>query len=171
MKFEQWFITENSLKDLYTSTVKAFPKATRRQYAIDPIKISKLHWVPYLGLKTLYLKGLAQNTENGKEYMPSILFKNVKYGTGFNVKIVANNGKSYEFNRIDPNSDVLVRCNCKDFYWRGNYADHLDKSLFGRKRSPYIPTGNRPSVNPNNDPMLCKHIIKLYRVLPKSMIR
>lgn len=158
---------ESSLKELYQSTIKTFPYSTKRQHAIDPIKIVSLRWIPYVGVKTLYIKGLAQNTENSKEYNPLILFKNIIYlpkKEKNSVEILDNNQKKYIINKI-KNNDVLVRCNCKDFYWRGNYADHLDKSLYGTKRSPY--KGNY-SVNPNNEPMICKHLIKLYKVISSS---
>jgi len=158
---------ESSLKELYQSTVKTFPSTTKRQYAIDTIKIVSLRWIPYLGVKTLYIKALAQNTENSKEYNPIILFKDIVYiykKEKNSVEILDSNQKKYIINKIQDN-DVLVRCNCKDFYWRGNYADHLDKSLYGTKRTPYK---GRYSVNPNNEPMICKHLIKLYKVLSNS---
>ena len=160
---------ETSLKDLYQSTVKAFPYTTKRQYAIDPIKIVSLRWIPYIGVKTLYIKGLAQNTENSEEYNPLILFKNIIYlpkKEKKSIEIFDINQKKYIIYKI-KNNDVLVRCNCKDFYWRGNYADHLDKSLYGTKRSPYKGSTGY-SVNPNNNPMVCKHLIKLYKVLSQS---
>jgi hypothetical protein len=163
---------ESSFKDLYSSTVNAFPKTTRRQHAIDPIKIVRLEWVPYVGLKTLFIKGLAQNTENSKEYNPILLFKKINYSSvkGNNyIEIRDNNGKNYLLEKISEN-DVLVRCSCKDFLWRGNYADHLDHSLYGRKRTEYASQTNRPPVNPNNDPMVCKHVIKLYKVIEQSGI-
>jgi hypothetical protein len=165
-------IQESSFRDLYRSTVSSFPKTTKRQNSIDPIKIVRLEWTPYLGLKTLYLKGLAQNTENSKEYYPIILFKGIKYsknpGNNY-VEIRDSRGKDYILEKID-NNEVLVRCNCNDFFWRGNYADHLDGSLYGRKRAKYFPFSKRESVNPNNNTMVCKHIIKLYKVLGQSGI-
>lgn len=165
-------LNESSFKDLYSSTVKAFPKTTKRQYSIDPIKIVKLEWVPYVGLSTLYVKAIAQNTENSKEYNPILLFKSINYsknkGRNF-VEIYDDNGKNYILERIKDN-DILVRCNCKDFYWRGNYFDHLDHSLYGRKRSEYFATSNRPPANPTSSPMVCKHVIKLYKVLEQSGI-
>jgi hypothetical protein len=162
-------IFESSFYDLYQSTVKSFPYTTKRQHAIDPIKIVSLRWIPYIGVKTLYIKGLAQNTENSKEYNPLILFKNIQYLPSKeknSVEILDSNQKKHIIKKI-KNNDVLVRCNCKDFYWRGNYADHLDRSLYGTKRQPYIGTSGY-SVNTNDDPMVCKHLIKLHKVLSKS---
>jgi hypothetical protein len=52
---------ESTLYDLHQSAVDAFPHTTKRQHATDTIRIVQLNWTPFLGLKTLYLKGLAQN--------------------------------------------------------------------------------------------------------------
>ena len=65
---------ESSLSDLYQSAVDAYPKTTLRQHATQPVVITQLHWTPYVGMKTLFVKGIAQN--EGKEYSPIILFKN-----------------------------------------------------------------------------------------------
>jgi len=163
-------LSESTFKELYTSTVRGFPYTSKRQHAIDPIKIVKLEWIPYLGLNTLYVKGLAQNTENSKEYSPIVLFKDVDYSNskapGY-VEIRDNNGRGYVLKRLMDN-EILVRCNCRDFFWRGNYADYLDHSLYGRKRSKYLPRTSRKPANPGNSRMVCKHIMKLYKVLEQS---
>ena len=172
MRFKQ-FLLEGSIQELYVSTVKAFPKTTKRQNSIDTIRIVKLEWIPYLDFKTLYIKGLAQNIENSKEYMPIIVFKNIKYmdeKSKNTVQIVDKNNKKHIIEKIDHNNKALVRCNCKDFFWRGNYPNHLDKSLYGKKRKPYSAVGTGKAANPKNDPMLCKHIIKLHKVLEQSGI-
>ena len=57
MNFQNWItLQESSLQNLYTSTVKAFPKTTRRQYAIDPINIAEVKWTPFLGVHTVHNK-------------------------------------------------------------------------------------------------------------------
>ena len=68
---------ETNTNDLYDSTVRAFPKTTKRQHATDPVEISAVNFTPYLGMKTLYIRSLAQN--EGKEYNLSILFRNIIY--------------------------------------------------------------------------------------------
>lgn len=164
-------IFEGSFNDIYLSTINSFPNTSKRQNAIDTIKIVRLKWVPYLGVKTLFIKGLAQNIDNGNEYNPIILFKKVNFLRNKKnnyVKIVDNFGKYYWIEKI-KNNDVLLRCNCKDFFWRGNYADYLNKYLYGSKRKKYNSKGVL-RVNPNNDPMVCKHLIKLYITLDKAGI-
>lgn len=161
---------ENNFEEIYSSTLKFFP-TTKRQNLIDTIKILNLEWSPFLGVKTLFVKGLAENIDNKKQYNPIILFKNIKYYDNKNSKSVNLKvyNKNYFLEKIDKN-DILVRCNCKDFIWRGNYADYLNKCLYGRKRSKYKSKNILPSINPNNNIMICKHLIKMYKVLSKSGI-
>ena len=131
-----------------------------------------MQWIPFKGVKTLFIKGLARS--ESKKYECIMLFKNINYKESEGKKIIkikTSSGFDQFVEQVDPDkNDVLVRCNCSDFYWRGNYANHLDKSLYGRKRKPYSAVGTGKAANPKNDPMLCKHIIKLHKVLEQSGI-
>jgi len=158
---------ESSAEELYQSAVKAFPNTTMRQHATHPIVIRELRWTPFVGVKTLFIKGLAQNEE--REYGPCILFKGVNY-QGKAVKITASDGLQYNFDKLSlENTDVLVRCNCPDFFWRFNYYDHLDKSLYGTKRKKYESHGG-PPANPMELPGMCKHIMKMTKVIAEAGI-
>lgn len=162
---------ESSLLQLYDSSVKAFPKTKKRQFATDPIKIVKLEWIPFLGVKTLFIKSRAQN--ESKEYNSIILFKNVNYSKKFKnnfFELNASNGKKYFIEKISPEKDVLLRCNCPDFNWRFKHFNYLDKSLFGRDGKKYEAIFNPGSANPQELPGMCKHIIKLIKVLKESFI-
>ena len=170
MRFQNWLLLqESNLQNLYASTVQAFPQTTKRQHAIDPIKIVELNWTPFLGVNTLFVKALAQNGENGKEYNPMILFKGVEYHNSKDhqnwVEIVASNGSHYVFEQIGRQNEVLVRCNCADFKWRFNYFDYVDNSLYGRVRKKYEANVNPGSSNPLEMPGMCKHLIKLIQSL------
>lgn len=161
---------ETSINTLYNSTVAAFPNTTMRQHATDPIVITNLKWVPFVGMKTLFIKGLAQN--EGREYNSIALFKQVEYNDDrlTSTSIIASDNKEYQFNKLSlENNDVLVRCNCDDFFYRFNYYNHLDKSLYNRKRKKYESQGG-PSANPKEMPGMCKHLIKLIKVLQEAGI-
>lgn len=163
-------IIESSLTDLYKSTVNAFPNTTKRQHATDPIKIVELKWTPFLGMKTLFVRGVAHN-EN-RTYNPMILFKKVSYhkqNTKGVVELHTNEGEQVFLERLSfDNNGVLVRCNCKDFHWRFTHWDSLDKSLYGRDRKKYEAKYNPGSANPTESPGMCKHIMKLTKVLQES---
>lgn len=153
---------ETSLNDLYASAVEAFPNTTKRQYATQPIIIEEIRWMPFVGMKTLFVKAEARNED--RHYNPIILFKNVNYG-GTGVKLRASDGLDYQFGRLSLEStDVLLRCNCNDFKWRFNYYNWVDKSLYGTKRSKYESLGG-PPANPKHLPGMCKHLMKTTHVL------
>lgn len=176
MQFQTWFnVRESSLSSLYQSAVAAFPGTTKRQHATDLVRITELQWTPYLGMKTLFIRGLAQSEESGKEYMPIVVFKDVQYHPSKEqsnwVEIIANDGKQYTFEKLNhADNDVLVRCNCPDFSWRFNYYNHLDNSLYGRKRTKYEAISNRGPANPFELPGMCKHLMKLVKSLDHAGI-
>jgi hypothetical protein len=162
-------IIESSLVDLYDSAVKAFPSTTKRQHATNPIKIVELTWVPYKGMKTLFVRGLARNED--RTYNPIIVFKNVQYLKLGGVQLIDNNGQQHFLERLSlEENDVLVRCGCKDFGFRFNYYNHLDKSLQGTKRTKYESKGVGPPANPQEIPGMCKHLMKMMIVLHNSGI-
>lgn len=159
------YLIESSLADLYQSAVDAFPQTRMRQYATHTIKIANLRWTPFVGMKTLFIKGLAQN--EGREYNPIILLKGIDY-QGKGVVITASDGIRYQFRKPSlEHTDVSIRCNCADFYWRFNYYNHLDKSLYGSKRGKYESKGG-PPANPMELPGMCKHLMKTVKVLQEA---
>jgi hypothetical protein len=170
VEFEEWLVQEHNLKELYASTVSAFPRTTKRQHATDPIKVNHLEWVPFLGLGTLFVKAIVES--NGKEYNPIIVFKNVSYDQGDKlVELTANDGKNYILNQLSSDkNNVLVRCACEDFAWRFNYWDHINHDLYGKKRKKYEAQHAPGTANPAEQPGMCKHLIKMIRALQESGI-
>lgn len=170
MEFTNWLsLQEANLSGLYADTVRAFPRTTKRQHAIDEIVVRQMDWTPFKGVKTLLVKGLAKNEGNGKEYKPLILFKKVNYHDSKQnrnwIEIVASDGRKHVFEKINNSNEVVVRCDCADFFWRFNYEDSLRKLLYGRVRSKYEAKDNPGSSNPLELPGMCKHLIKLARSL------
>lgn len=159
------YFNESSYLDLYQSTVAAFPHTRKRQHVVDTIQIQEVNFTPFLGMRTLFVKGAALNEENGNAYKPMMLFKNVIYHPRKEQKEWAEliaSGKTYVFERLERDAnDILVRCDCPDFHWRFNYFDHVDRSLYGRKRRKYEAVTAPGSANPNQMPGMCKHLIKL----------
>jgi len=159
-------IIETDLNTLYKKTISAFPLTTKRQHSTDTVSIRDINWMPFYGAKTLFLKAFIQN-EN-REYESIILFKNVKYeeknGKGI-IAIQPSAGKRFFVEQINTGkNDVLVKCNCPDFFYRFNYYNSLDKSLFGKKRKKYE-GANFWKANPKELPGFCKHLIKTTKIL------
>jgi hypothetical protein len=167
-------LLEATLKELYDSTVEAFPKCGLRQNSTNTIVFTHLEWLPFVGMKTLRIKGDCYNKQNGHQYQPLIIFKNVQYypekRLGL-VEIMDNTGKTYFLEKLGGDkNDVLVRCGCGDFFYRGNWFDHLEKCLAGPVRKKYEAKYAPGSANPTESMMFCKHLIKLGRILNASSL-
>jgi hypothetical protein len=162
---------ESTLIQLYHSAIQAFPDTNFRQHATQPIKISKIDWLPFIGTKTLFTKALANN--EGKEYNTIILFKGVKYPSVKNeqaIKLTGTDGLSYLIEQIAlDKTEVFVRCNCPDFRWRFNLYNSNDHSLFGRKAKKYESKGG-PPANPSKLPGMCKHLMQMINALQESSL-
>lgn len=163
-------ILETSLSDLYKNTLIAFPRTTKRQFSTDTVRVEGLEWVPFLGLKTLFIKALIKN--EGKKYDCIMLFKNVIYKESEGkklIKIKMSTGKEHFVEQIDnKKNDVLIRCNCPDFYWRFVHYNKQDKSLYGRDRRKYEASMRPNTANPTQTSGMCKHLIKMAKILKES---
>lgn len=149
---------ESTFSQLYKSAVIAFPNTKKRQYATDTVDVTHLEWIPYLGMRTLFLRAHVENSEGGN-YDPILLFKNIKYHSTHQkglIEIVSADTRQKYFLEPLKNNDILLRCSCKDFYWRFTHYNSVDKSLYGKTRSPY--QGEYP-INPQEMPGMCKHIM------------
>ena len=171
MDFKEWILTESSLKDLYKSSVDAFPDTTKRQHAVDPIKVTSIRWLPYLGVRTLFVK--AEVRSEDRHYNPMVLFKNVQYhnenAKGL-VRLAVEN-RIYFLEQLSlVDTDALLRCQCNDFKWRFQHFDKLDRSLYGSNRKRYEALHNPGSANPEELPGMCKHLMKLMNILEESGI-
>lgn len=164
-------LDETTFTQLYNATITAFPNTKYRHNVVDTIKVKNVKFVPYQGLNTLFIKSLAENTEKNTEYKTMVLIKNINYKNQKNaIKIYDEYGKSYNLERPKISiNDVLVRCGCKDFHWRFNYYNSLDKSLYGNKRQEYASKGTF-EANPSKSPGVCKHLMKLFEQLIKKKI-
>lgn len=162
---------EASFSDLYKNIEKGFPETKYRQHATHPIKIMEVNWIPFLGVKTLYIKAIAENET--RQYSPMILFKRVNFTLNEDRKTstITSNGKKYFFEKLSlENNDILVRCNCGDFRYRFSYYNKLDRSLYGKVAPKYESQGLRGPINPQEVSGFCKHCIKLFEVLNNSDI-
>ena len=148
----------------------------KRQFSTQPLTGTEIKITPYKGTKSLLMRTII-NSDSGKQYQTSIMFTRVKYVDDIEdvddpnsiVEFMASDGEEYAIERIDlKKNDVKVRCECLDFRWR--FADYnaSKKALYGRKPPPYVPKGNRPPVNPNHVPGVCKHLIKSFEIMMES---
>jgi hypothetical protein len=161
---------ETTLKDLHDAAADAFPQTNMRQHATDPIRIEGLRWIPFRGMGTLFVKALVNNEGSKNESI--ILFKGVKYreGSGLgSVPVVASNGTKVNIDRLSfSRTDALVRCTCGDFRWRFSHWNREDGSLYGRGGRKYEAKFRPGSSNPEESPGMCKHLMKMAKILLES---
>ena len=161
---------ETTLVGLYDSSLEAFSGTTMRQNATHSVKVEHMDWVPFLGVGTLFVKAIVNN--EGRKNEPIMLFKGVKYraseGRGA-VPIASSDGREVYIERLSWDStQAMVRCSCKDFRWRFSHWNGLDKSLFGRSPKKYEATQRPGSSNPEEMPGMCKHLMKMAKILIES---
>lgn len=158
--------------DLYGSSIEAFPETSMRQHATHSVRVEHMDWIPFRGVGTLFVKSLSNN--DGRKNESIILFKGVKYADEQRknfVGISASDGKKVYLERLSwEGTDALVRCSCADFRWRFSHWNSMEKSLFGRGHKKYEATNRPNSSNPEELPGMCKHLMKMAKILAESGI-
>lgn len=162
------YLAELTVKDVVDGTAKfRFPvdKYPQSQF----IKIKKIQ--PYIGTKLLTFSGEAPSfTRNGEAgYNQIIVFKNVEFSEE-EPEIDKDKWKYldeykvwYKKPGLDDN-DIQLRCGCPDQRFRFQYALKLNKALFGNLIK-YTKKTNRPPLNPDNIPGVCKHNYNFIKAL------
>lgn len=189
---------ETSLGALFANSLEAFPNSAKKHNALQTVVIKKLVWLPYVGVKTLFVKGLAENVEEHTENRPVVVFKGVNYvpltgdpvadtmaismakHAGKQLVYLGWNDKGVDrravFERLsEDGNDVVVMCSCGDYRWRLHWWNWRDGSHFGSKPKKYVKKTDKPPVNPGAGgagplPGICKHIMKLAQVLRQSKL-
>jgi len=161
---------ETSVNELHRSAVEAFPSTTRRQHSTHTVRIEHLDWIPFEGVGTMMVRGLANN--EGRKNRAIVLFKGVKYeskeGRGV-VPVMSSSGKVVHMRLLSPDeNDVMVRCTCPDFRWRFAHWDKVGKSLFGRGPGRYEAVARPGSANPDGAEGMCKHLMKMVKIIEIS---
>lgn len=159
VSFKQ-FLFETSYRELERNVINFRPKTKKRQKAVSPLKLSDMQINAALGVKTLrFVSNIIGST--GTDYKVTIQFNNVDYESKEHT-FKDKSGKTHSIAKLTmKDHDVLVRCQCLDFYFRFGYYNHLDKSIFGPKPKKYErKTDWFPPVNPDEVPGFCKHVIK-----------
>lgn len=165
-------ITETSTIHQLKSTVNVFFDTPRDQKSRQVI-VDHLTFVPYLDDNQLLVRANTRTKTN--KYNTAILFNDVKFveeNTPHAVPIMANNDKYYIYSIKKNQSDVLVSCTCLDFYYMFSVWNQKDTSLLGDPPEPYIKKTDRPLRNPQRQPGVCKHILRLSdEIIGKGILK
>lgn len=170
--FLDWLEEDSTYQQLDTNIRRGFPTTRKRQNATGPVAINRMEYVPYLENGELHVN--SQAVSSGNQYQPIVAFRNVVFepeNSPQNTTFRGADNNEYHIQPIALNgSNVRVRCNCLDFYYRFAAWNAGDNSLAGRPAPPYNATGARPPANPTKVPGVCKHVIKVVDKLKQGRI-
>lgn len=157
-------LSERSTHDeLFTNIETAFPDTKKRQHATNPIRITNLRLIPYIGLNMLDVRATALS--DGNQYPVHIQFLNVSF-EGDAVFTTTDGSEQSIAPIVLSEKHLKVRCTCLDFYFRFSAYNAQDNSLVGRPFKPYVrKTDTHPPANPLQLPGVCKHVIKTILTL------
>lgn len=163
-------LDEMTLIDLEQSIVSGFPATTKRQHATNVVRVNQLKIIPFDQTGNLQVDAVARG--DGKNYDTKILFDQIEYldeETPTSVTFMGSDRQEYTIEKIDlASSNVKLSCNCLDFHYRFAYWNKSNDVLLGTPPPPYRRKTNRPPVNPNKVPGVCKHLIKTVEALRQA---
>lgn len=163
---------KSTYTDLERNILNFTPVSTKRQNAIDPVRIVSIEMLPFLGTKNLNINTVANS--DGTNYSPKIIFNNVEFDNADQQDNITFKDKTGTERHVKPlylnKHTIRVRCDCLDFYWRFAAFNAKDKSLIGSAPRAYKRKTNRGPVNPQEVPGVCKHLIATVKALKHSGI-
>ena len=156
---------------LQSNIRRTFPHTNKRQNAPAP-NVATIKYTPHLGNASLEIDATVAGSD--QPHSVTVLCSKVTFepqDTPSNVTITTSAGSEQSLAPIQlARSNIRVRCTCMDFRFRFALWNFNDNSLMGEKPPPYVPTSNRPPVNPLRTPGVCKHIIATIRSAQQSGI-
>lgn len=174
---EQERLDEDSSFIQLSRNIERSFNTTKREHSTQPIHLQEINFIPYVEDMKLMVDAVAsseQRNVGSKEYDVKIMFSDVifeKEDTGQNVTLMASDGETYNIMPIKLiKSNIKVNCTCMDFRWRFSMWNHKDGSLYGDPPPPYKKKTNRPPVNPDKVPGVCKHLLKTVEAMQDSKL-
>ena len=163
---------DSTYKELKQNTMQFEPATKKRQYAVDPIQITQVKLIPYEASNSLQIQGVASS--DGSKYDTVMLFSGIQYEDedgADNVTFMGSDGEEHHIQPIQlSQNNVKVSCTCLDFRWRFATWNSKKDSLYGDPPPPYQKKTDRPPVNPERVPALCKHLLKTTIAMKQSGI-
>lgn len=162
-------LEERTASDLERNTMNFVPPASpdARQHIVNTVQVQKVEFAPQRQTNALTVRVICNS--NGHKYEPSIQFDNIIYDDADhsdNTTFKAIDNREYHIVPIElAKHNCKVRCNCLDFYYRFAPQNNADQSLLGNPPPPYAKKTNRPFVNPQRVPGVCKHLLRAIQAL------
>ena len=148
-------------------------KDSPREQNANKVQVKDAQLLPSLNDKTLSVKATTHSKDS--DYNTLIVFSGVSFfteGGHGRQEITVPDGTTMFIDPIRPyKSNVKVRCDCLDFYYRFSVWDKRDDALTGDPPEPYHrKTKTYPPVNPQKISGVCKHIMAVTKYLKAQRI-
>lgn len=158
-------LLELSLSNLKNNVTRGFGR--EREQRANKIKVTNYEAIPSVSSREMLFKARIVGEEGN--YQVQVRFTNTKFSDtiqpGF-AEVTAMDGQTYFVKQYTlSQTQCKVNCNCLDFHYRFAVWNNNKKSLEGNPPPPYIKVTDRPPVNPNKLPGVCKHIMKFMTFL------
>ena len=155
------YLKEASTVRKLSNNIKTMP-TKKRQLATSDVVVSKMTLKPFTNSKSIQIHSECKS--GSKKYQTVLMFRDVVFepeSSQTNVTFTGSDDEEYNMEKIVlSSSNVLVKCECMDFYWRFSRFNVKDSSLYGPTPQPYTPKTDRPSDNTAQVPGVCKHLLK-----------
>lgn len=154
-------ITESSILQLSSNTGVFF--GADRKNNSKSISSFPLTFTPMVYSNKLMVESKTSSSL-GTKYTTRIEFSDVEFSEPSinTISVEGVDGATYSFFPIsNRQNDVKLSCNCLDFYYRFSKYNEKDDSLYGGSPPPYVKKTDRPPVNPDKIPGMCKHLLRL----------
>lgn len=144
-----------NFKELVDSTKSVLPTAIGNSQQYMKIERCEPSYEPGTKLKKFFMT--IRSSKGNSAYNLILVFKDQ----------VPKEGET----DVIPNlrtADMMVRCGCASYRFWGGLANAKHKVQFGPNFPKYKKKTNRPPINPQNKPFICKHIITAVQYLLAS---
>jgi hypothetical protein len=154
---------KQTLAQLQQSVVTGFPGTTKRQNDVGSVKIDNITYTPFRHKSKQILRVNADTaSNNGHAHKVIVELRGVEFGAvDGGVEVTSTDGQQISITPVSLNTSYVgVSCDCPDYIFRfANYNINNDCHV-GPIPPRYIrKTTNRPEVNPNKVPGMCKHVM------------
>ena len=173
-------LVERTLGSLKSVTSANF--GAGREQRSNKVQLSNIKYIPAAQQGILRITCETSSDISANKYNTVIELHDVEFidDSRYNFLKKAETRDSQKYNAFEFNSggtqffasydrvkgvDVKVSCTCEDFRWRFANYNFKDNSLFGDAPQAYVKKTNRPPVNPNKTPGVCKHLLRLKKEL------
>lgn len=154
--------------------VKYTAKIRSKQYKTG--KVGALDFKYLLKEYQFYVTAQARSSDGSRIYKTQIVFKGIRANDigsdEFPMPYSKNDKDTIYLNQPKVETNIMMRCQCPDYYFMFQYWNKKDKALVGPNKQyvPVSPPSGRPPVNPTESPGMCKHLLGMTKTLMENKI-